>query len=252
MSVIYSGTGEEFVIGTGAVAKDYDGHVKAINHRGYRRTGASENTIAAYKASKNAGFNFVETDIRFTSDNVCVLVHDATTGGLAVDTHTYAELLAVNPNLARFDDFVYLCKNILLHPYIEIKAGSQTQLESAFEIVKGAGMLRDCTWISFFTSSLTRVKTIDEYARIGYVSNTATASDVTTALTFKTEYNEVFLDAKLEGVTSEGIEACIANDVPLEVWTVNMQSSILNMDHYITGVTSDTLCAGKILFDSSI
>lgn len=251
MSVIYSGTGEQYTIGTGVATTDYDKYVKGVNHRGYRQSGASENTLDAFKASKAHGFNYVETDIRFTSDGVCVLVHDATIGNLTVSENTYADLLEASPNLANLTDFMILCKKICLHPYIEIKAGSSAQIESAVEIVKSCGMLRDVTWIDFNATHLQYVKTYDSGARLGYLSDSLDASAITTASNLKNEENEVFVDCgNVNTVTDERVTSCINNGIQIEVWTIDSSSTITSMHKYITGVTSNTLIAGKVMFES--
>lgn len=250
MSTIYSGTGTEYVIGQGATSTDYDVIVKGVNHRGYRGTGASENTLAAFRASKAFGFNYVETDLRFTSDDIGVLCHDATTGGLTISSSTYAQLIAANPNLARFDDFIDLCRNAIIHPYIEFKAGTDAQIDIAVDIVREKNMLRHCTWISFTASNLSRVLTNDSGARIGLLVNSVTATEAASASALKTSTNDVFLDAKSTGITSAGITACISSGIPVEAWTVDTEAAILALDYYISGVTSNSLHAGKVLFDS--
>ncbi|MBQ9151572.1 MAG: hypothetical protein IJX72_04920 [Clostridia bacterium] len=73
-------------------------------HKGYS-TVAPENTMAAFRAACDAGFDFIELDPKFTADGVCVLHHDWTihrTGRVSdgqtlppetrVDALTYAEL----------------------------------------------------------------------------------------------------------------------------------------------------------------
>ena len=49
--------------------------VMSINHRGYSAE-APENTLAAFRMSKEMGFDAVECDVRFTKDGVPVLLHD--------------------------------------------------------------------------------------------------------------------------------------------------------------------------------
>ena len=63
--------------------------VRSINHQGYRVNGAIANTMPAFEDSYKQGYKFIETDIRFTSDNVPVLSHDATWGGLTLAEKTY-------------------------------------------------------------------------------------------------------------------------------------------------------------------
>lgn len=250
MSVLYSGTGDQYVLGQGTVIPNYDAFIKGVNHRGYRAGGAAENTLAAFRASKLFGFNYGETDLRFTSDGVGVLNHDGTAGGLTISSNTYADLVAADPTLARFDDFIELCRKIIYHPYIEIKAGNATQLSSAVAIVKAHGMLRNCTWISFDTTDLSNILLVDNGARIGLLASGTTAEAIAAIVALKTSDNEVFLDVNNTGITSEGIASCISNNLPIEAWTIDVQATILSLDSYITGVTSNTLIAGKVLYDS--
>ena len=46
-------------------------------HKGYS-TAAPENTMAAFSAACDEGYAFIELDPKFTSDGVCVLIHDWT------------------------------------------------------------------------------------------------------------------------------------------------------------------------------
>ena len=46
-------------------------------HKGYS-TAAPENTMAAFRAACDAGYDFIELDPKFTADGVCVLIHDWT------------------------------------------------------------------------------------------------------------------------------------------------------------------------------
>ena len=69
--------------------------VRSINHRGWYS--APENTIPAYKASKQNGFSIVECDVRFTSDGIPVLLHDATINRTArnADGTTISETISI-------------------------------------------------------------------------------------------------------------------------------------------------------------
>lgn len=70
-----------------------------VSHRGGEEYYA-ENTLNAFRSSTNLGGKFWETDVRFTSDDVPVIMHDATVdrttnGTGAVSDLTYAEILAL-------------------------------------------------------------------------------------------------------------------------------------------------------------
>lgn len=49
----------------------------AIAHRGFSRVGL-ENSVAAFKAALELGYQYVETDINTTADGVAMVFHDAT------------------------------------------------------------------------------------------------------------------------------------------------------------------------------
>ncbi len=51
---------------------------KVIAHRGYCGGGAKENTLPAFRAASDAGVWGIELDLRWTSDDVPVISHDAT------------------------------------------------------------------------------------------------------------------------------------------------------------------------------
>lgn len=249
------------------VGMDYDENVRAVNHRGYSVT-APENTLPAYILSKKYGFTYVEADISFTSDGVPVLLHDSTidrtsNGSGSISAMTYAEVSQYDfgswksanyagTKIPTFAEFIKLCKNICLHPYIELKSnGSYTeaQILGLVDIVEANGMRGKVTWISFSSVFLGYVKNADPAARLGYLVSSVTSDTITTAQSLQTESNEVFLDSS--DYDAEAIALCVAADIPLEIWTINSKSAIENMDGYITGVTSDSIHAGRHLYNTA-
>ena len=266
----------ESIIGTGDIeinldsVINYDLNVKAVNHRGFSKQ-APENTIPAYIMSKKNGYTYVEGDVSFTSDSVAVLLHDATidrtsNGSGNITSLSYQKVLQYDfgswfskeytgVKIPTFKEWIILCKNLGLHPYIELKSAggyTQAQINQVVDEVTLCGMKGKVTYISFSSTFLGYVKNADASARLGYLANSLSTSAINTAKNLKTTTNEVFLDIKLAGVTDSGIASCIANNIPLEVWTVNTEKEILNMSPYINGVTSDNLIAGKVLYNNSL
>ena len=263
MANIYDYQGNVISVGNSA---DYDKTVKAVAHRGYSSV-APENTLPAYKLAKEMGFFYVETDISFTSDGVPVCLHDATidrtsNGTGNINNLTWAQVQSYDfgswksaeytgTKIPSFEQFISLCRNIGLHPYIELKdtaTYSEAQIQSLVDIVKAYGMKGKVTWISFSSTYLTYVKNYDSSARIGFVVSGLTASNITTANGLKTTDNEVFIDTS--ALTNAAATLCINGNLPMEVWTVDSESTILSMNPYITGVTSNSLIAGKVLYDA--
>ncbi|MBE5957503.1 MAG: hypothetical protein E7254_01390 [Lachnospiraceae bacterium] len=243
-------------------------NINSINHRGYNNI-APENTLAAFAMSKKLGFSCVETDIAFTSDGVPVCIHDGTVdrtsnGTGIVSEMTFDEIRQLDfgswksPNYAgekipSFEEFLILCRDLVLHPYIEIKnidEDSTEQIENLVYLVKKCGMKGKVTWISFNINHLQNVNNFDESARLGYVVSQITDESISQINELKTNSNEVFIDAQYDKVTNENIQQCIDADLPLEVWVVNEVEIILALDPYITGITSDSLVAERILIDN--
>jgi len=235
----------------------YDKICKSINHRGYKVDGARENTIAAYRASKTHGFYYVETDVQYTQDGVAILQHDEYVAYNGVSTSvqslTYAQMQTIYTDITTFEDFISLCRKIGLHPYIELKTNQTTaQVNALVDIVHKYQMQHKCTWFGGY-ANVSKVQTYDNSARLGILSNSLTQSIITQAATLKLDTNEVFLDTWIDRATSDIITMAKAANLPLELYTfVNSTSQIENLDPYITGFTSDTLIAGKVLYDANI
>lgn len=261
-----------------AVQTSYFGssHVKGINHTGYTLI-APENTLPAYVLSRKHGFKYVECDIQFTSDNIPVLLHDDTINRTARNTDgteisetinisdiTYADALTYDFGIYKSADyegtvipsleqFIKLCKQIGLHPYIEIKTGaSQAQVLIAVNIVKKYGMVNNVTWISFSDTILEYVKTAHAKARLGFVTSTLTASTITTVQALQNGVNDVFIDANYSILTDSNVQLCIDADIPLEVWTLDDLSSISNLNQYVSGITSNRFNADSVFYGLGI
>lgn len=260
------GTGNIIISGDGATVATVDNcNIKSVNHRGFYS--APENTIPAYILSKQNGYKYVECDVSFTSDNVAVLLHDATIdrtsdGSGKITEMTYSEALRYDygswkseayagTHIPTLEEFLLTCRGLGLHPYIELKPGSYTkeQILAIVGLVKATGMKGNVTYISFTLSYLSYVKEADSNARLGYLIEPITSEALENAATLKTDTNEVFMDTNYGKVTDEIIQMCIDADIPLEVYTVNDPEKIKAMHPYITGLTTDSQSLEKILYD---
>lgn len=289
MDKLYDYNGVQLEIGGTGIGVSYI--VKGINHRGYNYStsasgavvvnnmdGAPENTLPAYILSAQKGFKYVECDISFTSDNVAVLLHDSTinrtsNGTGAIGSMTLAQAQAYKFNyilgtvisgysdvtIPTFEDFIKLCRNLSLHPYIELKEGTEAQIKGVVDLVEAAGMKGKVTYISFNATYLGYVKDYDAFARLGYVRNNETGADaidataITTAQGLMTGTNEVFMDTKT--YTTTAVQLCLNAHIPMETWGIcyaDTKADIIGLNQYITGVTSNKLDAGKVLYDSAI
>ena len=236
--------------------------MKGVNHRGYS-SDAPENTLPAYILSYHKGFRYVECDISFTSDGVPVLLHDSTidrtsNGSGNISSLTFDQVRSYDfgswksaeyegtkiPSLA---EFLTLCRNLGLHPYLELKSNgnyTDAQIQSIVDLVEQYGLKGNVSYISFSKSFLNVVSNYDPCARLGYVVSSITSTVISEATALRSGKNEVFLDSS--SYTSAAIALCKGGSLPLEVWTVDSESTIANIDDYISGVTSNSLNAGDI------
>ena len=248
------------------LAMDWNRTVKAVAHRGYSSI-APENTIPAFRLARQRGFLYVETDISFTSDGYAVCLHDSTinrtsdgTGNIgsmtlatakAYDFGSWKGSAYAGTRIPTFEEFISCCRSMGLHPYIELKQnGSYTeaQVQGLVDTVKAYGLQGKVSWISFSAVYLGYVKSYDPTARLGYVTSTVDSTVISTAQGLLSGSNEVFIDASV--YTDSVCNLCRNAGLPLEVWTVDSESAITSMNPYVSGITSNSLIAGKVLLQA--
>ncbi len=246
-----------------------DNAVRSVNHRGY--VTAPENTLEAYRLSALNGFNAVECDVSFTKDGYAVLIHDGTIDRTSNGTGSISSLTLeevrrydfgswkapeyAGVKIPTFEEFIALCRELDLHPYIELKSElAEGQAEMLVETVARYGMLDNCTWISFKAGALTQIKNVDPKARLGYLVNSTaglTETKINDAKALRTEENEVFIDLEYGLATEANVATCKAEGFAIEVWTVDKTDVLDKLDPYVSGVTSNFVVAGKYLAEKN-
>lgn len=237
--------------------------ISSIAHRGLSAV-APENTLSAYRYAYLAGFKYVECDVTFTKDGYPVLLHDSTidrtsNGSGSIADMTLAEARSyeygswkdmsfMGEAIPTFEEFIALCAELGLHPYIEIK-GTITDAEAKvlYDIVAKYDYLDDCSWISFDAPALNAILKYDDTARLGYVCNSVSSTVIDTALAMQTGKNEVFIDLKASAANANAVTLCQNAGFDIEVWTVNAVADALALNGYVSGVTSDWLYAGDVI-----
>ena len=211
--------------------------IKGIAHRGYS-TEAPENTLPAYVLAKQNGFKYVECDISFTSDDVAMLLHDDTIDRTSTGTGALADMTAAvaktfdygvwknasyaGTQIPTLVEFLKLCRNLELHPYLEIKVNASTtkaRVESVVDTVNSLGMQGKVTYISFGITELRTILAKDPTARLGLVGGGGESSS-NLAATLKTASNEVFVDADKVVATEVAVNYARSKGLGFEIWTV--------------------------------
>lgn len=239
-----------------------DQRAMVISHMGYS-VEAPENTLEAYELSDSRNYIYVETDVRFTRDNVPVLLHDETidrtsngTGKVAQMTYQQLQSFCFDAGkdgyagtaLPTFRQFIQLCAERYLHPYIELKSTvSGKQLEQMSDIVAEYGMAQHVTWISFDYSNLRSICRRYPQAEVGYVRSYADVRTVEQTEQLKTGKNNVYLCAKYTTLTSSVRAQCLRAGIYLEAWTIDeRRTAVQQLNTSIQGITVDRLTPADI------
>lgn len=243
---------------------DPDTVLRGINHRGYS-VEAPENTLPAYRLSKLMGFKYVETDVRFTLDGVPVLIHDPTVDRTSdgngfvkelawedlrkLDFGSWKSPLFSETRIPSLEEFLSLCQEMGLFPYLELKEGSGDQIRTIVNLVDRYGLRKDTVYISFSPKLLGYVTAVDPDATVGLLVEGILSEDsLRTADGLRTGTNKVFIDSS--DYSENTVSMCHGASFPLEIWTVDDKQAILSLPPHISGVTSNLYHAGRLLFEN--
>lgn len=245
-------------------------NMKAIAHRGLSMF-APENTASSFKAAKLFGFDYVECDVHYTSDDVPVIIHDYTINRTSNGTGNVADLTLAQlktydfgswfnsdftgEKILTLEEFIILMKKLGLKAYIELKnIGSwQVRARHAREIIaliKSYNMLDSIIFISASGTYLEEIKNVAPSIRLGYVSSNLNLedSDVVRFIGLKTATNKLFFDLENNSnITSNIISYAITNDIGVETWVINDGYYIDQIDKYINGITTNGILFNEVI-----
>ena len=250
----------------------YNKNVRSVCHRGANRL-APENTLPAFIMARKIGFEWVEADIAFTHDNVCVILHDTTidrtsngTGNIAdldyadienLDFGSWFSPAYAGTKIPTLDEFLQCCRKIGLNARLDINHNiSEAQLTSVCEAVVKNGMLGHAEFIGYSPNNLAIVKNALPTTTLIYLVPNIISQHIDAVIALRTGQNDVHL--LTDTIDSTVVNLCADARVPLEYWTAGTESAILNLDPYVSVVTTEgtnrgeVLVAGYILYKSVI
>lgn len=234
--------------------------IYSICHRGYDEfSSVPENSIEAFGFAKKYGYKWIETDIHHTSDHVPILSHNAAinvneaSSSLTIaDTswETLSEYSIANyiNKVCSLEEALTYCKENDIYMYLELKDGTQSEIEADYDLVDRLGMKKRVVWISFDTTLLGHIKNIDSYARLQYLTESNSSSIITTAVSLKTENNQVGIDIKRDYLTQSFVNSATTAGLTVSTWTVTDRWDIV--DYFRMGVkqfTTETLIAENVI-----
>lgn len=250
-----------------------DDEVRVLAHMGYYKT-ATRNTLSSYRVARALGFHYVGGDIRFTKDNVAVVVHDPTINATArnadgsiiknqivIRQHTYKELLKYDFGLSTnsvwkgekiptLEEYLKTCKAIGLNPNIHIKTDSnltKANFESVAYAVLNCGMQGRVTYAANIPSYLTPIIKIDPISLIDIVVTDKWDSHyVTDALALKTGTNQVELAISKRLYHHNIATTCRYNGILITA-LANTASAAAALDAYVDEISTDGTLPDEII-----
>ncbi len=248
--------------------------VKTVAHRG-DSDDAPENTLPAFELASKNGYDFVECDISWTSDDVPVLLHDSTINRTIGESFvsgfmfpkycsdmSYDEISKydfgswfskqfADTKIPTFDEMLDCCEQNGLNAYVEIKENSDFDVEKAQKLLNSVSernLENNITWISFNDDYLEIIKNLSNSARIGYLTESKINQSTIDVLdNLKTDENDVFLNIKSSKVKKEGVELLKDAGYDFESWTVNDIDELEKLFELgCMGITTDTLSKEEV------
>ena len=252
-------------------AKQYtynDGPIQTIFHRGCSNI-APENTLTAFKYAAMERAVYVETDVRYTSDGIAVLLHDESINRTArnadgtqisstinIEDITYEEALEYDfgiwkgasfagTKIPTFDEFCELCALYELHPVVDLKGELIAErIKALYQTAIKYGLKGRISWISnAWRDSLAPLTEVDSAVDFWWLSN-LDSSHATEAIGLKTASNRIVLDAGIAYATSQNqtiIDTLKASGIDVAFWTAESEQDFNNLANLrgITGITTN-------------
>ena len=246
-----------------------------INHRGYDYV-APENTLAAFRLSKKMFYNWIETDIRSTSDGVIVLLHDAAinrtargSGGKKISEPVYIKNITY-ANALKYDFGIWkspayagekiptlaqalsLCKDIGLKMTIEIKSDT-IKLPDLIELVKQYGMTTKVEYMSNNKNIITNMSRLVHNGHIGYNGPCDDAlQGFLTALRINGNTVYYHTDTYAPGTAKRAILDKVAADNFVIVSRAYSKQAVINAPPYSRIFITNRFHPKKILHDAAV
>lgn len=252
---------------------------EGVAHRGFSSE-APQSSVYSFALAKKKGFNWVETDLHWTSDNVPILIHDSSINSIArnldgteisstinVENTTYEDLMDYDYNvvggtpkeeysgnkLLTLEEALIIWKKLGLKAVVEIKSGQKatdTNIGNAIALIQKYGFEDDIIIASYYAyylnkavPFLNRPRLLRNVDSVGTEDWTATTTEL---LNYKAQGCEVYLALLYTAINDTAVTWASSNGVPMLAFTIDTESAILDIDPYVTYIVSNTLNATEV------
>jgi glycerophosphoryl diester phosphodiesterase len=235
-----------------------------VAHRGVSSI-YSENTLVAFEKAAEAGFNYVECDIRLTKDDVWVLNHDesidrTSDGKGKIADYYYDDLKKFNfaahkksegkifQEILSLSDFIRFCKKNNLKPIIEIKEEEYRHL-NLIDMLRtiNTELAYDQYAIQCFDiKTLRKIRRIDEKVVLGMLAKKYKSSHKQTLnVLYPCFYNIAFtkslMDKPLDDQSNNELNQLFNSGFYIGTWTVDNPACFENLISHKWFITTDML-----------
>ena len=235
-------------------------------HRGASNL-APENTASAFKMAAEIGYIAIETDFRFTSDGVPVIIHDAQVDRTSnlngnVSDMTLAQLKAgdfgswfysefTGEKILTFEECIKLCKQLGLLVVMEQKQWLDAdRIKQVCDIVKKYDMCDSVWWVGDTVSIIVQFANNIPNATIGYVVDDIPSEYEAKLDELKNASDKVYISMRNTKITEERASILRNKGIKLYAWTIDDESEILSLNPYVSGVFSNSLNAPVVLMNN--
>jgi glycerophosphoryl diester phosphodiesterase len=219
---------------------------KFAAHRGFSSQ-YPENTLLAFTKAAEAGFDYVECDIRLTADNIWVVCHDdsihrTANGRAAISKDKLADLKkfnfgnekkfpgSFNEKLPTLSEFLKTCKEMKVRPFIEVKISTDSlQARKLMAEITNVLNYNEFSIISFHLQTLVSIREVDKKAILGLLCSPIEAEHVDLLdklfpsfydLNFNSLLKNKELDTELVQKT---VKSFAAKGIYVAIWTLDDQ-----------------------------
>lgn len=232
-----------------------------IAHRGLN-VSAPQNTMSAFRLAVSEGFKSIEMDVRFTSDGVPVILHnatiDATSNGtgrinqMTLETAlTYDFGSWFSPNftgekIPTLYEVLQFCRENGVTPWIEMKDEyTVEEIAKVLNMVCSLGLKDKAVFLSSTKPNLTLLGNADDEVQMCFACDTMQSTDIAFASGLKNKIRKVWIMGN--AISDAMVSECLSNGVICVLWYglggVEHQATIFGLNSGIVAVlTNNFVC----------
>lgn len=201
------------------------GETALIKHR-------AGNSASAMATAYSNGYKSVEGDVRFTSDSVPVMSHDATLNGLTISSSTLAQLQAAG-TVYTFDDWMLDCHTYNIMAEIDFtKTYTETQCGILAQNIVKAGMTGRCTIECYRGTSATYLSNNSTDLILSILESSST-SNIDLLSTFAAKSRQVIAVIAHDSASSSLVEYAHSKGYLVRIWTGSTSDTVSQVKSYL-------------------